>query len=172
MYSEKATKFYEISTIGQIYGGNFAKICSLLRKYEHWQDILLSMVHNDGLQDQAILPSGMVAYPSWFLWLFKSSTINRRTNFRHPLDSLDFVNAVEKQWHPLFIATTSSSVNLCNHIINKAKTEHGKTTKQIKKIAVTYNIDFLNHYTARMLWKKKKVNFSITFRENSILLKS
>ena len=121
--SEKATKFYKISTIGQIYGGNFAKICSLLRIYELWQDILLSMVHNDGLQDQAILPSGMVAYPSWFLWLFKSSTINQRTNFRHPLDSLDFVNAVEKQWHPLFIAAKSGSVNLCNHIIHKAKTE-------------------------------------------------
>ena len=30
---------------------------------------------------------------------------------------------VEKQWHPLFIAATSGSVNLCNHIIHKAKTE-------------------------------------------------
>ena len=62
----------------------------------------------------------MPAYPSWFFQLLKSSTINRRTNFRHPLDSLDFVNAVEKQWHPLFIAATSGSVNLCNHIIQKA----------------------------------------------------
>ena len=46
----------------------------------------------------------------------------------------------------------------------------GKTAKQIKKIAVTSNIDFLNHYNARMPWKKKKI--SITFQENSILLKS
>ena len=43
--------------------------------YELWQDILLSMVHNDGLQDQAILPSGMLAYPSWFPWLLKSSKL-------------------------------------------------------------------------------------------------
>ena len=39
------------------------------------------------------------------------------------LSSLDFVKTVEKQWHPLFIAATSGSVNLCNHIIHKAKTE-------------------------------------------------
>ena len=42
--------------------------------------------------------------------------------FRHPLDSLDFVNSVEKQWHPLFIVATSGSVNI-NQIIHKAKTE-------------------------------------------------
>ena len=42
IYSEKATKFCEISTvdltvttfIGQIYGGDFAKFCGLLRIYE------------------------------------------------------------------------------------------------------------------------------------------
>ena len=44
IYSEKATKFCEISIvdltvtiayyIGQIYGGDFAKICGLLRVYE------------------------------------------------------------------------------------------------------------------------------------------
>jgi hypothetical protein len=42
IYSEKATKFYEISTvdltvttyIGQIYSGDFAKFCSLLRIHE------------------------------------------------------------------------------------------------------------------------------------------
>ena len=51
---------------------------------------------------------------------------------------------------------------------------HGaeKTAKQIKKIAVTFYMDFSNQYAAGMLWKKKKVNFSITFQENSILLKS
>ena len=48
----------------------------------------------------------------------------------------------------------------------------GKTAKQIKKIAVTSNMDFSNHYAAGMLWKKKKVNFSITFQENNISLKS
>ena len=42
--------------------------------------------------------------------------------FRHPLDSLDFVNSVEKQWHPLFIVATSGSVNI-NQIIHKAKRE-------------------------------------------------
>ena len=37
IYSEKATKFCKISTvsyIGQIYSGDFAKICGLLRIYE------------------------------------------------------------------------------------------------------------------------------------------
>ena len=42
IYPEKATKFCEISTvdvtvttyIGQIYGGDFTKICGLLRIYE------------------------------------------------------------------------------------------------------------------------------------------
>ena len=33
------------------------------------------MVHNDGIQDQAILPNGMSAYPSWFSWLLKSSKL-------------------------------------------------------------------------------------------------
>ena len=36
------------------------------------------------------------------------------------LSPLDFVQTVEKQWHPLFIGATSGSVNLCNHIIQKA----------------------------------------------------
>ena len=41
IYSEKATKFWEIftvdltvTTLGQIYGGDFAKICGLHRIYE------------------------------------------------------------------------------------------------------------------------------------------
>ena len=42
IYSEKATKFCEISTVdltgttyvGQIYGGDFAKFCGLLKTYE------------------------------------------------------------------------------------------------------------------------------------------
>ena len=41
IYSEKATKFCEISTVdltvttkGQIYGGDFAKFCGLLGIYE------------------------------------------------------------------------------------------------------------------------------------------
>ena len=48
IYSEKATKFCEISTIdltatkymGQIYGGDFAKNCGLLRIYELYHYIL------------------------------------------------------------------------------------------------------------------------------------
>ena len=32
----------------------------------------------------------------------------------------------------------------------------GKTAKQIKKIAVTSNIDILNQYTSVMMWKNKK----------------
>ena len=35
IYSEKATKFCEISTVeGQIYGGDLAKFCGLLRIYD------------------------------------------------------------------------------------------------------------------------------------------
>ena len=45
IYSEKATKFCEISTVdltvtayvGQIYGGDFAKTCGLLRIYELYE---------------------------------------------------------------------------------------------------------------------------------------
>ena len=33
---------------------------------------------------------------------------------------LDYVQEIEKQWHPLFIGATSGSTNLCNHIIKKA----------------------------------------------------
>ena len=43
IYSEKASKFCKISTVdltgttlGQIYGGDFAKFCGLLRIYEFW----------------------------------------------------------------------------------------------------------------------------------------
>ena len=32
---------------------------------------------------------------------------------KYGISSLDFFNTVEKHWHPLFIATTSGSVNLC-----------------------------------------------------------
>ena len=35
----------------------------------------------------------------------------------------------------------------------------GKTAKQIKKIAVTSNMDFSNQYIAVILWKKKKIKF-------------
>ena len=49
IYSEKATKFCEISTvgltvtkyIGQIYGEDFAKICGLLRIYGLYQLLVL-----------------------------------------------------------------------------------------------------------------------------------
>ena len=44
IYSEKATKFCKISTVdltvttlGQIYGGDFAKICGLFRIYELYE---------------------------------------------------------------------------------------------------------------------------------------
>ena len=34
MYSQKATKFCEISTVEEIYGEDFEKLCGLLRTYE------------------------------------------------------------------------------------------------------------------------------------------
>ena len=47
-YSEKATNFYEISTVvcsnGQIYIGDFAKFCGLLRIYELYNNQLLISV--------------------------------------------------------------------------------------------------------------------------------
>ena len=46
----------------------------------------------------------------------------------------------------------------------------GKTAKQIKKIAVTFNVCFLNQFTARIIQEEKKANFSIIFQENSIFL--
>ena len=35
------------------------------------------------------------------------------------LTPLDFVQELEKQWHPLFIGAACGTVNLCNHIIQK-----------------------------------------------------
>ena len=35
------------------------------------------------------------------------------------LTPLDFVQKLEKQWHPLFIGAACGTVNLCNHIIQK-----------------------------------------------------
>ena len=49
-YSEKATKFCEISTvyltqyIGQIYGGDFIKFCGLLKIYELYQTYEYDMI--------------------------------------------------------------------------------------------------------------------------------
>ena len=34
--------------------------------------------------------------------------------------NLDYVQSIEKYWHPLFIGAACGSVNLCNHIIQKA----------------------------------------------------
>jgi hypothetical protein len=56
------------------------------------------------------------------VWPWNLFHITVKYYFRHLLDSLDFVNSVEKQWHPLFIVATSGSVNI-NQIIHKAKTE-------------------------------------------------
>ena len=36
------------------------------------------------------------------------------------ISPLDFALSIEKQWHPLFIGVACGSVNLCNHIIQKA----------------------------------------------------
>ena len=55
IYSEKATKFCEISTVDltvstkeQIYGGDFAKICGLLRIYELYvSKYLLWVIHKN-----------------------------------------------------------------------------------------------------------------------------
>ena len=53
IYSEKATKFCEISTVdlsyvcsaSQIYGGDFAKFCGLLRMYELYEHSVKSIWH-------------------------------------------------------------------------------------------------------------------------------
>ena len=37
-----------------------------------------------------------------------------------PISPLDFALSIERQWHPLFIGVACGSVNLCNHIIQKA----------------------------------------------------
>ena len=36
------------------------------------------------------------------------------------ISPLDYAQAIEKQWHPLFVGATSSTPNLCSHIIQKA----------------------------------------------------
>ena len=46
-------------------------------------------------------------------------TIFRNLRCDQPITPLDFVQKLEKQWHPLFIGAACGSVNLCNHIIHK-----------------------------------------------------
>ena len=60
MYSEKATKFCEISTrfenyyIGQIYSGDFANIWGLLRIYDLYK-VFIS-IGKDFLKDKKVTP--------------------------------------------------------------------------------------------------------------------
>ena len=41
---------------------------------------------------------------------------------------LEFVQKLEKQWHPLFIGAACGSVNLCNHIIQKTDIKEPRLT--------------------------------------------
>ena len=62
MYSEKATKVCEISTVDltgttyieQIYGGDFAKFCGLLRIYELYFNIFCVISYLKQLQYKAL----------------------------------------------------------------------------------------------------------------------
>ena len=47
-------------------------------------------------------------------------TIFRKLKCDEPITPLDFVQKLEKQWHPLFIGAACGSVNLCNHIMQKS----------------------------------------------------
>ena len=42
-----------------------------------------------------------------------------RTISGESISNLDYVQSIEKNWHPLFIGAACGSVNLCNHIIQK-----------------------------------------------------
>ena len=82
----------------------------------------------------------------------------------------DFVQNIEKDWHPFFIGATSGSANICNHIIQKAgvlqdprlsKFEPGKITPIVYAAEFDDNVIFeLLHETAEdknpTLFKNRK----------------
>ena len=52
--------------------------------------------------------------------MFKFRGFRRRKISGKSICYLAYVQSIEKYWHPLFIGAACSSVNICNHIIQKA----------------------------------------------------
>ena len=83
IYSEKTTKFCEVSTvdltgttyIGQIYGGDFAKICVLLRIYELY---VVQNTCSSFKRDDDFLPQGSNLKLSYY----------RHAKFKDPIQLL------------------------------------------------------------------------------------
>jgi hypothetical protein len=51
--------------------------------------------------------------------MFRFRGFRIRTFAGESISNLDYVQSIEKYWHPLFIGAACGSVNLCNHIIQK-----------------------------------------------------
>ena len=52
-----------------------------------------------------------------------------------PTSPIEFVQKIEKQWHPLFIGATCGSVNLCYHIIQKVGLKNTSLSRRYGKIS-------------------------------------
>ena len=62
--------------------------------------------------------------------------LHRRENLsRETISPLDFIQKIEKQWHPLFIGATCGSVNLCYHITQKVGVQGTTLSRMCGKIS-------------------------------------
>ena len=63
-----------------------------------------------------------------------------------PTSPIEFVQKIEKQWHPLFIGATCGSVNLCDHIIKKVGVKNSTIFKRSGKITpLVFAAEFMNN---------------------------
>ena len=68
-------------------------------------------------------------FPKTIFKNLKSKYMPRRYAYEPRIVSpLEFVQKLEKQWHPLFIGAACGSVNLCNHIIQKTDVKEPRLT--------------------------------------------
>ena len=63
-----------------------------------------------------------------------------------PASPIEFVQKIEKQWHPLFIGATCGSVNLCDHIIKKVGVKNTTIFKKRGKTTpLAFAAEFMNN---------------------------
>ena len=73
-----------------------------------------------------------------------------------PTSPIEFVQKIEKQWHPLFIGATCGSVNLCDHIIKKVGVKNSTIFKRSGKITpLVFAAEFMNNLNVFKLLLEK-----------------
>ena len=96
------------------------------------------------------------------------------------LTPVDFVQKLEKQWHPLFIGAACGTVNLCNHIIQKTDVnepwlKNGRTPLHLA--AMNGNLEVFRSFMSFMAYnfvdseKQKTVLYAAVFGGNLDLCK-